>query len=133
MEEQNLTPQPEVETAPQNVEVVDIQFRPGQKVYFFDPAGLTLKQGDHVIIDTARGPEYGICAGGNHTVTSRDVVAPLRSVLRLATPIDEKIVAENRQKEKNKNNHTCQNSKQDNHTSFCFGFIFSHLDCFTTT
>ena len=47
------------------VEVVDIQFRPGQKIYFFDPAGLQLKAGDHVIIDTARGPEFGYCAGGN--------------------------------------------------------------------
>ena len=44
------------ETVPEKVEVVDIQFRPGQKIYYFDPAGLTLVPGDHVIIDTARGP-----------------------------------------------------------------------------
>ena len=50
------------------VEVVDIQFRPGQKVYFFDPDGKTFQTGDHVIMDTARGAEYGICTGGNHTV-----------------------------------------------------------------
>ena len=37
-------------------EVVDIQFRPGQKVYFFDPNGLQLPAGDHVIIDTAPAP-----------------------------------------------------------------------------
>ena len=53
------------------VEVVDIQFRPGQKVYYFAPGGLTVKQGDHVIIDTARGPEFGICAGGNHMIPER--------------------------------------------------------------
>lgn len=82
------------------VEVVDIQFRPGQKVYFFDPAGLSLNTGDHVIIETARGPEFGICAGGNHTISTKDVVAPLRSVLRLATAQDEKIVADNRAKER---------------------------------
>ena len=85
---------------PEFVEVVDIQFRQGQKVYYFDPAGHTCKAGDHVIIDTARGPEFGICAGGNHTIPSKDVVAPLRCVLRLATPEDEKIVARNRQEEK---------------------------------
>ena len=69
---------------PATVEVVDIQFRPGQKVYYFDPRGITCKPGDPVIIDTARGPEYGICAAGNHTISQKDVVAPLRPVLRLA-------------------------------------------------
>ena len=101
MEEEILTTpvaeEPAVETT---VEVVDIQFRQGQKVYYFDPAGLTVRTGDHVIIDTARGPEFGICAGGNHTITTKDVVAPLRSVLRLATAEDERIVARNRQEEK---------------------------------
>ena len=90
MEEKNITA----------VEVVDIQFRPGQKVYYFAPGGLTLKTGDHVIIDTARGPEFGICAGGNHRIPEKDVVSPLRSVLRLANEKDERTVAENREKEK---------------------------------
>ena len=84
----------------ETVEVVDIQFRPGQKIYFFDPAGLTLKTGDHVIIDTARGAEFGVCAGGNHHISEKDVVSPLRSVLRLANAQDEKTIAENRAKEK---------------------------------
>ena len=93
MEETNITGQ-------QTVEVVDIQFRPGQKVYYFDPAGLALKAGDHVIMDTARGPEFGYCAGGNHKIPEREVVTPLRSVLRLATAQDERIAEENRQREK---------------------------------
>ena len=88
---------PETDTA---VEVVDIQFRPGQKVYYFDPAGVQLQAGDHVIIETARGPEYGICAAGNHSIPQKDVVAPLRSVLRVANAQDEKIVAENRARER---------------------------------
>ena len=82
------------------VEVVDIQFRPGQKVYYFDPAGVRYNTGDHVIIDTARGAEYGICTGGNHVIQPKDVVAPLRRVIRLATAQDEKTIAENRAKEK---------------------------------
>ena len=93
----------EIKTVPEaaeTVEVVDIQFRPGQKVYFFDPNGLTLQAGTHVIIDTARGPEYGFCAAGNHTIRAKDVVAPLRSVLRIANAQDEKIAAENKAKEK---------------------------------
>ena len=84
----------------QTVEVVDIQFRPGQKIYYFDPNGLTFQTGEHVIIDTARGAEYGICAGCNHKIAQKDVVAPLRKVLRKATAQDEKIAADNRAKEK---------------------------------
>ena len=86
-------------STPEAVSVVDIQFRPGQKVYFFDPDGLTLVQGDHVIMDTARGEEFGICASGIHKVPQKDVVAPLRKVLRKASTQDERIVAENRAKE----------------------------------
>ena len=78
MEESNILPQ-----EPTTYEVVDIQFRPGQKIYFFDPNGIECKAGDHVIIDTARGPEYGICTGGAHTIPSKDVVSPLRCVLRI--------------------------------------------------
>ena len=87
-------------TPEQSVEVVDIQFRPGQKIYYFDPDGKTFRPGDHVIIDTARGAEYGICAGGNHRIAQKDVVAPLRRVLRKATPQDERVAADNRAKEK---------------------------------
>ena len=46
------------------VEIVDIQFRPGQKTYFFDPDGGSFAPGDHVVIDTARGAEYGTCVRG---------------------------------------------------------------------
>ena len=90
----------EVPVQSEKVEVVDIQFRPGQKIYFFAPGGFTCRAGDHVIIDTARGPEYGICAGGNHYIPQKDVVAPLRSVMRIANEQDEKIILENRAKEK---------------------------------
>ena len=83
------------------VEVVDIQFRPGQKIYFFSPNGLIFKTGDHVIIDTARGSEFGIVTAGNHKIPSKDVVAPLRPVIRKATAHDERIIAENLETEKN--------------------------------
>ena len=82
------------------VQVVDIQFRPGQKIYYFDPAGHTCKKGDHVIIDTARGPEYGYCTAGNHPIVKKDVVSPLRPVLRKATAQDEKTAADNQAKER---------------------------------
>ena len=93
----------EIKSVPETnatVNVVDIQFRQGQKVYYFDPAGIPCKAGDHVIIDTARGPEFGICTGGSHPIPEKDVVAPLRCVLRLATAEDERIVTRNRAEEK---------------------------------
>ena len=90
----------QVTNTPEFAEVVDIQFRPGQKIYFFDPAGLTCKPGDHVIIDTARGAEFGYCAAGNHRIPQSKVVSPLRRVIRRANSHDEKIAAENQAKEK---------------------------------
>ena len=94
------------------VEVVDVQFRPGQKVYYFAPGELTLQAGDHVIIDTARGAEFGICAAGNHAIPQKDVVTPLRSVLRKANEQDEKTVEENREKEE-KAFRVCQEKIQE--------------------
>ena len=82
------------------VQVVDIQFRPGQKIYFFDPDGIDCKPGDHVIMDTARGAEYGTCTGGNHMIPMKDVVAPLRKIIRIANAQDEKTAAENHAREK---------------------------------
>ena len=80
--------------------VVDIQFRPGQKIYFFDPDGVEYAAGDHIIMDTARGAEFGVCVAGNHEIPMKDVVAPLRKVLRKATAQDERTISENRAKEK---------------------------------
>jgi len=85
---------------PETVQVVDIQFRPGQKIYYFDPGDLACQAGDHVIIDTARGPEYGYCTAGNHPIVKKDVVSPLRPVLRKATAQDEKTAADNQAKER---------------------------------
>ena len=84
---------------PQTVTVVDIQFKKGGKVYYFDPGQLTITAGDDVIIDTARGAEYGFCAGGNHNVPEELVVPPLRSVLRIATEADKRSRKEFKDKE----------------------------------
>ena len=96
MEDEIIIPEAE---APTHAEVVDIQFRPGQKIYFFDPNGMTLEAGDNVIIDTARGAEFGYVTGGNHRIPMKDVVAPLRCVIRKATAQDLRTHEENRAKE----------------------------------
>ncbi len=99
-EEEAAAPENEEPAQPETVTVVDIHFRSNSKVYFFDPGDLELADGDHVIIDTARGQEFGYCAAGNHTVSAREIVPPLRHVLRKATEKDERINNENIQKEK---------------------------------
>ena len=82
------------------VPVCDIRFRTGSKTYYFDPNGLEPKTGDHVIIETARGPEFGYCAGPTHTVPASSIVPPLRKVVRIATDKDEYVNADNRRLEK---------------------------------
>lgn len=71
------------------VEVCDVQFRSGSKVYFFAPGELKIATGDEVILETARGPEFGQCVRGNHMVHPREVTPPLRPILRLATQQDQ--------------------------------------------
>ena len=86
--------------AADTTEVVDVRFRNNAKSYFFDPDGLSLKPGDHVIMDTSRGVEYGVCAAGNHAVPTKEIVPPLRKILRLATAQDERVNSDNLEKEK---------------------------------
>ena len=101
---QEATPQPEdapaVTGTLKTTTVVDVRFRNNAKSYFFDPGELTLKAGDHVIMDTSRGVEYGVCAVGNHAVPTREIVPPLRKILRLATAQDERVNSDNLEKEK---------------------------------
>ncbi len=80
--------------------IIGVRFRKAGKVYYFDPAGLEIKQGDHVIVETARGIEYGFVVLGCREVEDEKVVQPLKSVMRLATPEDDDIELKNKVKEK---------------------------------
>ncbi|MBO5401577.1 MAG: stage 0 sporulation family protein [Clostridia bacterium] len=75
---------------PETVEVVGIKFREGGKTYYFSPEGLTVNKDDHVIVETARGREFGICALSNRQVKRGEIVSPLKPVVRAATEEDEK-------------------------------------------
>jgi cell fate regulator YaaT (PSP1 superfamily) len=82
-------------------EVVGVRFKNVGKVYYFDPDGNQLKQGDQVIVETARGIECGEVAMENRTVSEEEIVQPLKKLIRIATPEDLKRVEENHKKEKN--------------------------------
>lgn len=81
-------------------EVVGVRFKEVGKVYYFDPDGHTLKKGDRVIVETARGVECGEIAMNNRNVNDDEIVKPLKKLLRIATEDDLKKVEENKEKEK---------------------------------
>ena len=80
--------------------VIGVRFRTAGKIYFFAPGKFEIKRGDHVIVETARGIEYGRVVSGPKDVKDEEVVQPLKSVIRIATEQDRKTVEKNHQKEK---------------------------------
>ena len=82
------------------IKVIGVRFRTAGKIYFFDPGRLNIRKGDHVIVETARGIEYGTVVGGVREVENDKVVQPLKPVLRIATQKDNEQEASNKEKEK---------------------------------
>lgn len=82
------------------VQVCGVRFKRGGKIYYFDPASVDVKVGDPVIVETIRGVEFGHVVVGVREVPEETVVAPLRKVLRKATPKDMDQVVENQRKER---------------------------------
>ena len=80
--------------------VVGVRFRVAGKVYFFDPLKYPIKKGDHVIVETARGVEYGTVVSDIKEVKDETISQPLKPVIRIATKEDDKREAENKEKEK---------------------------------
>ncbi len=82
------------------IRVIGVRFRTTGKVYYFDPGKLNIKRNDHVIVETARGIEYGTVVGDPKEEPEDKVVQPLKAVLRVATPKDDEQEAGNKLKEK---------------------------------
>ena len=80
--------------------VIGVRFRKAGKVYYFSPGDQIIKNGQHVIVETARGVEYGYVVLGTHEVDDKKVVQPLKPVIRMATDEDEAIEQKNKEKEK---------------------------------
>ena len=80
--------------------VIGVRFRAAGKIYYFDPAGLAIKTGDNVIVETARGIEFGYVVLGSREVPDEKLVQPLKQVIRMATEEDRAIEAKNKEKEK---------------------------------
>ena len=80
--------------------IIGVRFRTAGKVYYFDPKNMEIKRGQHVIVETARGTEYGHVVVGTKEVSREEVVQPLKPVLRIATAEDDEHAKRNREKER---------------------------------
>ena len=82
------------------IKIVGVRFRTAGKIYYFDTKKLPIKKGDHVIVETARGIEYGSVVANPKEIPDDEVVQPLKAVMRIATPDDDARVERNLTKEK---------------------------------
>lgn len=80
--------------------IIGIRFRTAGKVYYFDPLDFDIKKGDHVIVETARGIEYGTAVGDIRELEEEKITQPLKPVIRIAKERDDKQQADNKIKEK---------------------------------
>lgn len=80
--------------------VIGVSFRQAGKVYYFDPGDEQIERGQHVIVETAKGVEYGTVVLPNREMAEEKIVAPLKKIIRVATQKDEETDLENRAKEK---------------------------------
>lgn len=81
------------------VTVVGVRFKKAGKIYYFDPNNIEIKKNDSVIVETARGIEFGQVVVGPKQVLEEDIISPLKSVIRVATEEDKNIHKENKEKE----------------------------------
>ena len=78
--------------------IIGVRFKTGGKMYYFDPQGVPVSAGEDVIVETARGLEYGQCVQGNTDVPDQTVVQPLKRMVRVATEADKKTLARNKKR-----------------------------------
>ncbi len=81
-------------------EIIGVRFKEGGKVYYFDPAGVSVEMGQKVVVETARGIELGEVSVTNKMVGENEIVSPLKMLVRIATEEDIVRAEENRKKEK---------------------------------
>ncbi len=82
------------------IKVIGVRFKKAGKIYYFDPLDLVINKGNYVVVETARGIEFGECVIGIKEISENDIIAPLKSVLRVATDEDVEKHFQNKEKEK---------------------------------
>lgn len=82
------------------IKVIGVRFRQAGKIYYFDPLDFDIEAGQHVIVETARGVEYGLVLTGPKEVEDDKVIQPLKPVIRIATPEDDEVTYTNKERER---------------------------------
>ena len=82
------------------IEIIGVRFKPVGKIYYFDPCGMTVEEGDYVIVETSRGVEMAQVLQKNREIDESELVSPLRKMLRTATEADMAVVEANEKKAK---------------------------------
>lgn len=95
------------------IKVVGVRFKKAGKIYYFDPTDLKIEKGNYVVVETARGIEFGECVIGIKEVRDEDIVAPLKSVIRIASQEDI-------------NKHFDNKAKEEEAFNICFNKIQEH-------
>lgn len=104
------------------VTIIGVRFRKTGKVYYFSPGDFHIEAGEHVIVETVRGVEYGYVILGEKQVSEEEIVSPLKQIIRPATPEDDQTYAENCIKEKEAIEICCEKCR--NH-----GLTMKIVDC----
>ncbi|GAA0728794.1 stage 0 sporulation family protein [Clostridium malenominatum] len=96
------------------VKVVGVRFKKAGKIYYFSPGDLEINKGNNVIVETVRGVEFGQCVIGPKEVNDNDIVAPLKSVIRVSTEEDDKRHYDNKNREEEAFNVCLEKIQQHN-------------------
>jgi len=82
------------------IKIVGVRFKNAGKIYYFDPVDLEIEEGINVVVETARGLEYGLVVVGPKEVGENEIVSPLKPIVRIANEEDTRIYKENKEKAK---------------------------------
>ena len=80
--------------------IIGVRFKPAGKSYYFDPLGFKIKKGDHVIVETSRGVEYGTAVSDIRMIEDSELHSALKGVIRIADENDNARCRENKRREK---------------------------------
>lgn len=99
------------------IKIVGIRFKSAGKIYYFDPVDFNIEQDMDVVVETARGLEYGKVVVGPKDMDESELVSPLKPIIRIATEEDKKVYLENKEKAK-ETFELCQQNKEHELTMF---------------
>ena len=100
------------------INIVGVRFKNAGKIYYFDPVDFEIEENMDVVVETARGLEYGTIVVGKKEIDEESLVSPLKPIIRIATEEDTKIYKENKEKAKETFDLCLEKIKEHNLTMY---------------